>query len=429
MLHYKSIEILTDEDARYGRKSVIDAVIEYIRGLKIAARCVVTRGIAGCDESGAVATTRVEVLSSNLPIRIAIVLPAAALEQVLQGLDERVTRGLITVHDLQVVRYKTTSTLFPPQLTVRDAMTPAPTRITPERPASEAAQLLLSSIFTGLPVVDQQDRPIGILTQGDLIHRGRLPIRLGLLAETEQEGIGAVMHALAQKQVAELMTQPVITLTEEQPLLEAVDLMLSNQLKRLPVVGKEGQLVGMLSRLDILTTVLRETPDWGAFQAQAINVANRRCVGDITRRDTYTVLPETTVETILQLISRNDIQQVAVVDAEGSLVGMIADSDLLRSFLPKQAGLHALLTKLSQALHHPEGSQDPRLSTTTTAREIMHTNMQTIQEQASIEDAIGLMIKQRLKRLPVVDDQGRFQGMISRDSLLRTGFGRQHRDA
>jgi len=421
MLHYKSIEILTDEDARYGRKSVTDAVIDYIRSLKIAARCVVTRGIAGCDESGAVATTRVEVLSSNLPIRIAIILPATTLEKVLQGLDERVSRGIITVHDLQVARYKTTRTLFPPQLAVRDAMTPSPARITPERPASEAARLLLSSIFTSLPVVDQHNRPIGIITQGDLIHKGGLPVRLGLLAETEQERIEAMMHALAQQTVADLMTQPVITLTEGEPLLNAVDLLLSNRLKRLPVVGANGQLVGMLSRLDILSTVMRETPDWSAFQAQAINVANRRCVGDITRRDTYTVLPETTVDTILQLVSRNDIQQVAVVDAEGNLVGVIADSDLLRFFLPKPSGLRTFFAQLSHSLH-ADGSQELPLSTDTTARDIMRTDMPTIREQASIEDAIGLMIDQRLKRLSVIDDRGRFQGMISRESLLRIGF-------
>jgi CBS domain-containing protein len=40
-----------------------------------------------------------------------------------------------------------------------------------------------------------------------------------------------------------------------------------------------------------------------------------------------------------------------------------------------------------------------------------------------IEDALGLMIHKALKRLPVVDADGCFMGMISRDSVLRTGFG------
>ena len=172
MLNYKAIEIFTNEEARYRNKPVADAVIDYIRALKIAARCIVTRGIAGCDESGEISTGRLEILSFNLPVRIYIILPAAATEQVLAGLDERVGNGIIALHDLAVISHKAANTFFPRQLTVRDVMTPAPQRVTAESPVSDAARLLLSSIYTGLPVVDRKDRPIGVLTQGDLIGRG-----------------------------------------------------------------------------------------------------------------------------------------------------------------------------------------------------------------------------------------------------------------
>ncbi|MFZ2042072.1 MAG: DUF190 domain-containing protein, partial [Desulfobacterales bacterium] len=76
MLHYKAIEIFTSEAARCHKKPLVDVVIQYVRELKIAARCIVTRGIAGCYESGEVATTRLEVLSFNQPVRIYIVVPA-----------------------------------------------------------------------------------------------------------------------------------------------------------------------------------------------------------------------------------------------------------------------------------------------------------------------------------------------------------------
>ena len=45
-----------------------------------------------------------------------------------------------------------------------------------------------------------------------------------------------------------------------------------------------------------------------------------------------------------------------------------------------------------------------------------------ILEDATIDEAIGLMTRKMLKRLPVMDHQGKFKGMISRESLLRTGF-------
>ncbi len=47
----------------------------------------------------------------------------------------------------------------------------------------------------------------------------------------------------------------------------------------------------------------------------------------------------------------------------------------------------------------------------------------TVREEMLIEDAIELMINKSLKRLPVIDATNRFKGMISRDSLLRIGFG------
>jgi len=60
----------------------------------------------------------------------------------------------------------------------------------------------------------------------------------------------------------------------------------------------------------------------------------------------------------------------------------------------------------------------------TTAGAVMTTELVTVREELLIEEAIGLMVEKALKRLPVVDADGRFKGMVSRDSLLRAGFGK-----
>ncbi len=78
--------------------------------------------------------------------------------------------------------------------------------------------------------------------------------------------------------------------------------MLKKQVKRLPVVDADGKLVGNLSRVDVFHTILRECPDWQAFQKQKITVENLRFVSDIMRRDTTTVLPDTPVEEVIRLI-------------------------------------------------------------------------------------------------------------------------------
>jgi CBS domain-containing protein len=128
---------------------------------------------------------------------------------------------------------------------------------------------------------------------------------------------------------------------------------------------------------------------------------------------------------VIRLIDNNDIQRVAVVDAEGMLLGVISDSDLLRYFKPQQKGVWHLLAKVK----HPFEKDACKLGdlrrclAETTAGVVMTTGLVTAREEMLIEEAIALMIEKQLKRLPVVDGRGRFKGMISRDSLLRTGFG------
>jgi len=423
MVNYKAIEIFTSEEERYRNKPVADAVIQYIRNLKIAARCIVTRGIAGCYESGEVTTGRLEILSFNLPVRIYIVIPATQMERVLDGLNGMVGDGIVALHDLNVISHRARNSFFPRQLLVRDVMTAAPKSVAAKNPLSDAANLLLSSIFTGLPVVDDKGRPIGVITQGDLIAKGGLPLRLGLLAESDQNRAGTVIDALSSRSAAEVMTTPAVTIAEDRPLAEAVNLMLAKDFKRLPVVDGTGRLTGMLSRLDIFRTVMREAPDWNSFRAQKIEVAHLKSVGDILRRDMHIVSPDTPIDEVIRVIDQNDIQRVAVVDFEGKLLGLISDRDLLRYFKQKEEGLWNLLSRVKHSFQKNACSGDLRQCLTeTNAGAVMTTGLITVREETLIEEAISLMTEKALKRLPVVDDTGRFRGLISRDSLLRTGF-------
>ncbi len=427
MLNYKAIEIFTSEEARYRKKPLVDTVLQYIKDLKIAARCIVTRGIAGCYESGELTTTRLEILSFNLPVRIYIVLPDAEAERVLDGLNEMITDGIVALHDLNVLCHRTQNAFFPRQLLVRDVMTRDPECVTAGTALSDVVRLLLSSIFSGLPVVDEFNRPVGVITQGDLIKKGGLPLRLGLLAESDQNRLASVLNRLSSRTASEVMTTPAVMIAADQPLTKAVELMLNKGVKRLPVVDKNGGISGMLSRLDIFRTVMREAPDWDTFKAQKIEVKQLKRVGDILHRDVHAVSPETTIDEVIRFIDDNAIQRVAVVDTGGKLLGLISDRDLLRYFKPEQEGVWRILAKMKNPFKQEtsdSGDIQKRLSEIT-AGAVMTTTVITVDEDMKIETAIGLMLDKGLKRLPVINRDGRFQGMISRDALLRTGYGSQ----
>jgi CBS domain-containing protein len=423
MLHYKAIEIFTSEAARYLKQPVTDAVLAYVHDLKIAARCMVTRGIAGCYENGEKAMGRLEILSYNLPVRICILVPAAETDRVVDGLNRIVTDGIVALHDLNVLSHRTRCSFFPRQLQVRDVMTQDPQSVIPDTPVGDAARILLASIFTGLPVVDGNQQPVGMVTQGDLIRRGGLPLRLDLLSESDQARRETVFDQLSEKKIKEIMTAPVVVITEDRPLSEAVDRMLAKGLKRLPVVDGNRKLRGILSRLDIFRIVMHEAPDWRAFSARNVEVENLKHVGDILRQDVHAVLPETPIDEVIRIIDDNDIQRVVVVDDTGKLLGLISDRDLLRYFKPGQEGIWHLLSKPFHVFKQDNDRADlSQILAATTAGEVMTTDLVVVRKEMLIEEAMALMIEKALKRLPVVDDDNRFQGMISRDALLRTGF-------
>jgi CBS-domain-containing membrane protein len=418
MQQYKKIEIFTSEEARWEGRPLYAAIVQLVHDMKIAARCLVTRGIEGSYESGEIATGRLEVLSYNMPVRVTIVAPAAESEKILSKAAAMVKDGIVTVQDLNVFSYRTHGLLIPKDSRARDIMTPWPKKVNLETPLDEVARLLLSSTFTGIPVVDGENRPIGVISQGDLIYKAGMPMRIGLLAESDREKVSPVLEALAARQAKEVMTQPAVTIEQDKPVTDAVDLMLKKKVKRLPVVDAEGRLVGILSRVDVFHTILRECPDWQAFQKQEIAV-ELRTVADIMRPDTPTVFPETPVEEVIRLIDCNNIQRVCVVDKNRYFLGLISDRDLLGAFADRSSGIwDYFMNKISSTEHGLLG-EDLRKKT---AGEVMNTNIVKVQEDAPINEAIRLMLERAIKRLPVVDSQGKLKGMVSRDALLRAGF-------
>jgi len=422
MMDYKAIEVFTSETAKWQGIHLSSAMVQYVRDLKIPARCMVSKGTAGVYESGEIATGGIEVLSYNMPVRITIVLPSLELERILPRIEEMVSDGIVAVQDLHVVSHRTRGLFIPMHTRVRDIMTPAPKKVNPETPLSEVARLLLSSTFTGLPVVDEENHPIGVIAQGDLIYKGGMPMRLGLLAQSDQRRVSAVLESLGRKRAREVMTRPPVVIGQDEWVTQAVKLMLDKGVKRLPVVDAAGKLVGILSRVDIFHTVIRESPDWKSFREQNVLVGNLRLVSDIMRRDTHTVLPDAPAEEVMRIIHTNDIQRVCVVDREDHFLGLISDRDLLASFSGRPGIWEYFMSKFSFTERGRSRTDLRRHLRAMTADQIMNSEIVTVREDAPIEDAIRVMIERAIKRLPVLDSEGKFKGMISRDSLLRAGF-------
>ncbi len=419
-LNYRVIEVYASEEIRHRGKPLYEALVAHVKGLRIAARCHVTRGVAGCYESGEVASRNILTISYNLPIKVEIILPAAETDRVLPDIEAMVTEGIVTVREMTVQSYRTRKHLIPRQIKVRDIMTPDPRRVAADAPASEVVRILLPAAFSGLPVVDRAGRPLGIITQGDLIYRGKMPLRLGLLAASDSRRQDQALSALAAKTAADVMSQPAVSIAEDRTVTEGVDLMIRNRIKRLPVVNADGLLTGVLSRLDVFLTISRETPHWETIRERDVTVENLRFVADIMRRDTQTVAPDAPADEVIRIIGTDDIQRVAVVDAKGVFMGLISDRDLLTAFGGRGQGFWDYLScRLTQHSREDCPAELRKSLQEKTAADLMQTGLVMVGEHTPFEEAIQLMVEKRLKRLPVVDADGRFRGMISREGVLR----------
>ena len=179
-------------------------------------------------------------------------------------------------------------------------------------------------------------------------------------------------------------------------------------------------MTGMLSRLDVFKTIMERNPDWETFDRRGVRLKDITLARDAMRTDTPVLPPGAQVWDAIQLIDSTSINRVAVVDGDGKLVGLLSDKVLMAAFSAHKGGfLDLLVNKLSFTALAGKHAEFLKALRARTVGEIMLTNVFSVREDALIDDALQLMVDKQLKRIPVLDGQGRFQGMLTRDSLLR----------
>ncbi|MFF7988991.1 CBS domain-containing protein [Kitasatospora xanthocidica] len=122
------------------------------------------------------------------------------------------------------------------------------------------------------------------------------------------------------------------------------------------------------------------------------------------------VSPETGFREIVTLLSEYDITGVPVVDPEGRPLGVVSEADLLRT-LAAQDDPGSLLPAPESAQAGPDGE--------VTADDLMTAQPVCTTPGTSVVAAARTMSRHGLKRLPVLDEEGRVVGMVSRGDLLR----------
>ncbi len=239
--------------------------------------------------------------------------------------------------------------------------------------------------------------------------RGR-PLYMAILEVLRREGAaGATVYrgVAGFGAHSRLHTAALLRLSADLPLIiEVVDS--AERIDRLlPLVGpmvQEGLIT--LEDVEILKYTHRDIPA----------LPRDKRVQDIMTPDPSHVTPETPLAEVVRLLVHQGVKAVPVVDERGRVVGIITGGDLLRrGGLDLRLSLkrHLSVAELHERLRalEREGKQ---------AKDVMTPNPVTVPATASLADTGRLMVEHGVKRVPVVDGEGRLIGIVSRYDVLRT---------
>jgi CBS domain-containing protein len=416
----RQLTIFFGESDRYHSQTLHAALLEMLRreGCNGA---TVTRGIAGFGASSVIHTSAILRLSMDLPIVITVIDRAERIERILARIKEMAPNALITLADVEVVQSGVPFKEGLPDVKVAEVMRREVISVRPDSAITEVVHLLLDKDFTAVPVVDDQNKVIGMISDNDLLKRGGVAVTLSLKKATDPDFVNELHKSLSDpgRKVADVMTREVVTTQPDTLLGKAARLMVERHLKRLPVVDHEGKLVGILGRLDILNTIAAVSI--AQWHPQAHPAGSDATVAEVMTRDVPTVHESAKLEEIFQLLVSSSHKRVVVIDDQRRVAGIIADSDLIsRVSRENWPGLIELLAaRLPIEKISAPARQHLMKLRAHSAKDLMTRTPVTVRQEMPVASALVISAENATKRLPVVDSDGRLVGIVGRAEMLR----------
>jgi CBS domain-containing membrane protein len=139
-------------------------------------------------------------------------------------------------------------------VTAGDVMTRDVVTVAKETELKEVARTMAAHSISGVPVVDERNHVLGIISDRDFLAGVRAkgpPSFMGLLADC-LGSTGCVAITMRKQKAGDIMTTPVITVGSTTPVSQIARTFTEKKINRVPVVDGDGKLIGMVSRADIV---------------------------------------------------------------------------------------------------------------------------------------------------------------------------------
>ncbi len=216
----------------------------------------------------------------------------------------------------------------------RDVMVSPVITVRPTASVKDVAKIFIENRISAVPVVDDQGKLIGIVSEGDLLHRAEADTQRRrpwwLLVMTSDETLAADYIKAHSRKVADVMTKDVITAAPDTPLHEIARALERYAIKRVPIV-QDGQIVGIVSRANLIQAVAsdRKKPE---ISPSDTAIREKLLAHLQAQRWADTGLVNATVtDGVVDLwgVSSSDVEQKAIRIAAESIPGVVAVNDHL----------------------------------------------------------------------------------------------------
>ena len=204
--------------------------------------------------------------------------------------------------------------------TVKDIMSTHVIAVRQGAPYKEMAAMLHQQRVSAFPVIDDDNKVIGVVSEADLLTKEALEGTVPRTLLSRQERVRKQVNA---RTAADLMTKPPVTIGPDEPVTSAARLMFDQRVKRLPVISDDGTLIGIVSRADLLSVYSR--PD-----AQIQHQVTQELIPSTFLRDPdkYT---STVNDGIVTIAGTPETTQAGldIIDAARHMEGVVAVRDRL----------------------------------------------------------------------------------------------------
>jgi CBS-domain-containing membrane protein/PII-like signaling protein len=399
--------IYIGESDRWRGKPLYAAILETLKTHGVAGATVV-RGVAGFGAHSRIHTAAILRISEDLPLRIEVIDSPEKVATALDIITPMVREGLITVDEVQVIRY-THRYLnpLPADKPISEVMTYQVVTLSPQATVAQAWERMLEHLLKAMPVIDESQHVLGMLTDEDLIHRAGLHQHLSVAARLDEMSLEeqlAILQA-SQLKVADVMSKPAITAHIGESLGTVAARMAQHEIKRLPVLDEAGKLVGVVARIDVLRQVMGVETKSQKFQPPKGALMT---VQQVMYPQIPAVPADADLAAIVSALVETGMRRLIVIDAHNHPIGLISDSDVVSRIQPRERrGVLAAL----------RGGPAPISNAST--QELMSAGVLTAGPETPLIEAARQMLSQQRKWLVVVDQQGQTLGLVDRQILLR----------